>query len=776
MLRTIDKKVGIKDVVAKQLPEFVRENYPTFVAFVEAYYEFLQNNEVRLDQVRDVDLTLDKFVQYFKSELANSLPASVQNERFVLSHIRDEYLAKGSEASYRLLFRLLYGKEINMEYPGRSMLRVSDGRWKQDISLFVRVDAGNPNEIVGKTVDIQTSRRIFRTEVNPLTQKLTKITANVESAVLISDEDSIWEIFLDRNFYGTITAGDVLKLGSSFQAQILPTTSRLRIQNRGQGFRPGQVFQVSSGEGTPVWFKVTSVDDVGGLLTIDIIKFALGYDTDFSITILPTSAVTTNKKIERQVSTITYSKVLDTIGDVTILSSGTGYTIAPQVIIGGTGTGATAHAVLGSGATAGQVVDIIIDTQGSGYTTAFANIINAVGDTTGFGATAEVITGDSYAYNTNDPTKGFSELGYINYGDYWASAYSDGAYVGTVARQFFVDARDTIAGNPALINVSLDALAKYPGYYRSNDGFLNDAMFIQDSYYYQAFSYVVRIDEQLASYAAVVRSLLHPSGMALFGEYSINNKIDLSIALEVMIKSLGITVYDEFFPIDLTSIILYKDISDAFEVPGGGSAVIDQIASINVDKPLADSINTPGDLSNWTFTKGRTETVLSTDSLTPIDTTKRLDDIPVLTDVMTRSMSNFLADNYANLSETYEYSIDKPLADTQLISESITGKDFSKIVTDTNIVLPVDTATLEAGKLLEDTYTTSSITESLVTSVSKSLTDAPVTSDALVQDVTKYVTDTTVGTFTESGYVTKNPYDEGGYFLEIYATPYESTF
>ena len=116
MLRTIDKKVGIKDVVAKQLPEFVRENYPTFIAFIEAYYEFLQNNEIRLDQVRDVDLTLDQFVQYFKKELAISFPGNIQNERFLLSHVKDEYLAKGSEASYRLLFRLIYGKEIYMDY------------------------------------------------------------------------------------------------------------------------------------------------------------------------------------------------------------------------------------------------------------------------------------------------------------------------------------------------------------------------------------------------------------------------------------------------------------------------------------------------------------------------------------------------------------------------------------------------------------------------------------------------------------------------------------
>jgi hypothetical protein len=139
-------------------------------------------------------------------------------------------------------------------------------------------------------------------------------------------------------------------------------------------------------------------------------------------------------------------------------------------------------------------------------------------------------------------------------------------------------------------------------------------------------------------------------------------------------------------------------------------------------------------------------------------------------------MSNFLSDNYANLSETYTYSIDKPLQDTQIISESITGKNVSLLVTDINIALPIDTATLEAGKLLEDTYASSLITEVLTRDSSKSLTDTPLATDQIANEMTKYVTDTTVGTFTESGYVTKNPYDEGGYFLEIYATPYETTF
>ena len=60
-------RTPLQAVVNRQLPEFVREDYPTFVAFVEAYYEYMQSQGVDLNELRDIDTTLDSFVQYFRS-------------------------------------------------------------------------------------------------------------------------------------------------------------------------------------------------------------------------------------------------------------------------------------------------------------------------------------------------------------------------------------------------------------------------------------------------------------------------------------------------------------------------------------------------------------------------------------------------------------------------------------------------------------------------------------------------------------------------------------
>ena len=53
----------LSSLVASQLPEFVREDHQTFVAFLEAYYEYLENIEGNdLKSLGDIDTTLESFI------------------------------------------------------------------------------------------------------------------------------------------------------------------------------------------------------------------------------------------------------------------------------------------------------------------------------------------------------------------------------------------------------------------------------------------------------------------------------------------------------------------------------------------------------------------------------------------------------------------------------------------------------------------------------------------------------------------------------------------
>lgn len=64
-----------------------------------------------------------------------------------------------------------------------------------------------------------------------------------------------------------------------------------------------------------------------------------------------------------------------------------------------------------------------------------------------------------------------------------------------------------------------------PGNYISNDGFLSDEKKIQDSYYYQQFSYVIKTGLNLTSWKNEFNRLVHPAGFIFFADVLILLKL-----------------------------------------------------------------------------------------------------------------------------------------------------------------------------------------------------------------------------------------------------------
>lgn len=89
------------------------------------------------------------------------------DERLLIKNIQEIYKTKGTEASVRLLFRLLYDEEIFVDYPQRRILKVSDAKWNSktksirvpntiDTSkfLFQRFKVVTWNDLIGSDVEI----------------------------------------------------------------------------------------------------------------------------------------------------------------------------------------------------------------------------------------------------------------------------------------------------------------------------------------------------------------------------------------------------------------------------------------------------------------------------------------------------------------------------------------------------------------------------------------------------------------------------------------------
>lgn len=84
-------------------------------------------------------------------------------------------------------------------------------------------------------------------------------------------------------------------------------------------------------------------------------------------------------------------------------------------------------------------------------------------------------------------------------------------------------------GSGASLSTVIGAMGYIPGYYLGSDGMPSSTNFLQDSNYYQEYSYVIRASRSVDTYANIVKRLLHPAGMKMFGEINILSILSLII-------------------------------------------------------------------------------------------------------------------------------------------------------------------------------------------------------------------------------------------------------
>lgn len=153
--------------IENQLPEFIRGNpeYTLFVQFLQKYYEYLElpGNPIyelrRAEENYDVDLARKSLLKYFKDKILPSFPEETElsTERIIKAS-RDFYAKKGTPDSFKFLFRVLYGQEVEVFLPKSNILRASDGKWQ--IPQAIRISFADESYLVSSnlsTVNVATS-------------------------------------------------------------------------------------------------------------------------------------------------------------------------------------------------------------------------------------------------------------------------------------------------------------------------------------------------------------------------------------------------------------------------------------------------------------------------------------------------------------------------------------------------------------------------------------------------------------------------------------------
>lgn len=269
----------ISPLVENQFPSFYKEEGPQFIAFVKAYYEWLEtaNNVLyhtrKLPEYRDIDTTLDEFIIEFKEKyLKNIQFDTATNKQLLIKNSLDLYRSKGTERSIDLFFKLVYGTAAEVRYPADNILRVSDGIWERPQYLEITHSRYNIDYVGKQIIGALSGAKAF-----------------VEKFIRRRTSAGYVDLLYISNLQGAFRNGEVIGLNinntpvfdRSKRAQLLGSIRRVILQDRSRDFKVGDLvtFEGSTnGEGGIA--RVESVSEASGIVDFIFIDGGYGYTLD----------------------------------------------------------------------------------------------------------------------------------------------------------------------------------------------------------------------------------------------------------------------------------------------------------------------------------------------------------------------------------------------------------------------------------------------------------------------------------------------------------------
>jgi hypothetical protein len=282
-------------LVASQLPAFVSENpdYANFVLFLQAYYEWMEQNGNLLDSsknllaYKDIDTTTNQFLKYFINDFLPYFPQdALISQQTAIKAARQLYQTKGTIASYQFLFRILFNSDFEVFNTGDSVFKASSGTWY--VAKSLKLASTDPNFL------ITTNLRVFG--------ETTKTIATIESVVLAGNKTEVFISNIERLF----KSGEIARIVDNnnqdvyfLNDEIVPTgtpgaevlrskivgqLSSVNIDplNRGLQYSVGDPVIVYGGLNPDVQFPVganasISATTTGAIKRIDVINGGYGY-------------------------------------------------------------------------------------------------------------------------------------------------------------------------------------------------------------------------------------------------------------------------------------------------------------------------------------------------------------------------------------------------------------------------------------------------------------------------------------------------------------------
>ena len=148
-----DQKPGSRKLVhspvATVTPPFYQSEYPKLVAFLEKYFEYIQDTDgfgdfiTKLQDIRNVDVTESTYAEIlFDNEFGSAFPELASIDETVAIRLFEYwYKSKGTKEAVEAYFRIFLNTNVEVAYPKDEMLIVDGGNWDDDLGDYTDNDS-----------------------------------------------------------------------------------------------------------------------------------------------------------------------------------------------------------------------------------------------------------------------------------------------------------------------------------------------------------------------------------------------------------------------------------------------------------------------------------------------------------------------------------------------------------------------------------------------------------------------------------------------------------
>ena len=520
------------------------------------------NNIQDLLNFRDPDKAISNFLTKFRNEFLNTLPEVLDtsvDKRKLIKNIKSVYRAKGTARGHEVFFRFLFNLDSETFYPREQMLRVSDGQF--DTKKIIRAigTVGDTSGLIGRTITGQTSgataavENVFKFQIaeNEVSEFILNADTIAGGPFVTGEEIRGTESDINDAFIKATVTGIPNVISITNDGNLLSSGDKITFSGAGNGAII-QVDNVGSGGitelliddagtgyaiGDSITFTDTNTNGGGAVAKVSIVNGGITTETG-------TTGATSVDHIVLEDETVrgdvyTGNKIVQESGsgneditDIRIINSGSGYTLLPTAVV--TSSGGSGAKIIPFGPEIGRLLNTKKIETGAGYEGSPSPTLKlpstiivkdkssgnyTVGETlNGLDSSSSAVTATFVSFDSSnnllqvkDASGTFDETTTIT--------GASSSITATVLKNDLATATSTVG-----------TVVDTAGTFINEDGHLSETtMKIQDSLYYQDFSYVIKVGRSITDWRDSFKKTMHTAGFYFTGQVDIASQVNNQI-------------------------------------------------------------------------------------------------------------------------------------------------------------------------------------------------------------------------------------------------------